>query len=209
MAYAKSAALEAWFGLRTDSIARIAEAHARLGEVEGPGRPLELGRPLAHAYVIRLVAEFQAFTRDLYDLGAEHLVTVADPPEALVAVLTAGLTRGRAMDAGNATIVALRTDFGRLGIRNLEGKLAVRHRTWDRHAGGSDPARYDALIQLRNALAHGNQHQVAELRRQGTIDTITWARKQLPVLNRVARALDRILWEHLTQRTGVSPWESR
>lgn len=86
VAYAKSVALKAWLGPRTHSIARIAEAHAQLGEVEGPGRPLELGRPLAHAYVIRVVAEFQAFTRDLYDLGAEHLVTVADPPEALVAV---------------------------------------------------------------------------------------------------------------------------
>lgn len=209
MAYAKSAALQAWFGPRTHSIARIAEAHAHLGEVEGPGRPLELGRPLAHAYIIRVVAEFQAFTRDLYDLAAEHLVSVADPPKALVAVLTAGLTRGRAMDAGNATMGALRTDYGRLGVRNLEGKLAGRYRAWDRHAGGSDPARYEALMQLRNALAHGNQQQVAQLRRQGTSDTITWARQQLPVLNRAARALDRVLWEHLAQRTGVSPWESR
>jgi hypothetical protein len=199
-------ALEMWFGPRAASIDRIAQAHVYLGEVEGPGRPLELGRPLAHAYVIRIVAEFQSFARDLYDLGCEHLVTVANPPRGLVAMLTTAMTRGRAMDGGNATMTALRTDFGRLGVRNLEGKLAARYSNWDRTAGGSDPARYDALIRVRNALAHGNQHQVTELRRQGYNDTVTWARQQLPVLNRATRALDRILWDHLRQRTGGQPW---
>lgn len=206
MAYTKSVALNAWFGPRTASIERIAEAHASMGEVEGPGRPLELGRPLAHAYIIRVVAEFQAFARDLYDLGAEHLVTIAAPPEGLVAPLTTAITRGRSLDSGNATMTALRTDFERLGIRNLKGKLAGRYTNWDADGGGSDPKRFRALVQLRNALAHGNQRQVAELRRQGYPDTITWGRKQLPVLNRAGRALDRIMWDHLIGKTGVEPW---
>ena len=206
MAYRRSVALDSWLGTRTASIGVLAQAHAAIGEVEGPGRPLELGRPLAHAYLIRIVAEFQAFVRDLYDLAAEHLVTKAAPPAGLVAVLTTAITRGRSIDAGNATITSLRTDFGRLGIRNLEGKLALRSTYWDKATGGTDPTRYATLINLRNALAHGNQRQVDEYRRQGSPDTVTWGRKQLPVLNRAARALDRIVWEHLVTSTGDSPW---
>lgn len=93
MAYAKSVALEKWFGPRAESIARIAKAHIDLGEVEGPGRPLELGRPLAMRTSFAVVAEFQGFVRDLYDLSCEHLVTVAAPPDGLVAMLTTAMTR--------------------------------------------------------------------------------------------------------------------
>jgi hypothetical protein len=206
VAYQNSVALRSWLGDRAESITRVADAHAAMGEVEGPGRPLELGRPLAHAYIIRLVAEFQGFVRDLYDLAAEHLVTSAEPPDGLVTILTTAITRGRAIDAGNATMTALRTDFRRLGIRNLEGKLAARYQNWDKDHGGTDPARYNALVGLRNALAHGNQRQVDEHRRQGHPDTVTWGRQQVPVLNRAARGLDRIVWDHLAAETGASPW---
>lgn len=175
-------------------------------EIEGPGRPRQIGRPVAHAYIMRMLAEFQGFVRDLYDLAAEHLVEVADPPEELVAVLTSAISRGRGIDSGNATLQTLRTDFGRLGIRNLEGKLAANYTQWDVDSGGTDPGRYNALVALRNALAHGNQRQVGEQRRQGHLDTVTWARHQLPVLNRAARALDATVWENLRSQTGVAPW---
>jgi len=206
MSYSPSVALRTWRRSRRQSIDRLAQAHADMGEVEGPGRPLEIGRPLAHAYIMRLLAEFQAFVRDLYDLAAEHLVNVADPPEGLVAVLTGAITRGRSIDSGNATITSLRTDFGRLGIRDLEGKLAQRDHRWDVQGGGADPSRYNALVTVRNALAHGNQRQVDEQRRQGHPDTVTWGRNQLPVLNRAAAALDRILSVNLLSQTGVEPW---
>lgn len=206
MAYSSSIALQAWLTSRRASIDRIAEAHVLMGEVDGPGRPLELGRPLAHSYILRMVAEFQGFTRDLYDLSAEHIVTVAAPPEGMNALLTAAITRGRAIDSGNATMTALRTDFARIGVRNLHGKLAARYSEWDEDAGGGDPTRFNALVTLRNSLAHGNQRQVAELRRQGHLDTVSWARGQLPVLNRICRALDRVVWDHLRVPTGASPW---
>jgi hypothetical protein len=206
VAYATSIALRVWLNERRESIDRLAEAHAAMGEIEGPGRPLELGRPIAHAYIIRLLAEFQGFIRDLHDLSAEHLVTVANPPSNLVAVLTAAITRGRAIDSGNATITTLRTDFSRLGIRNIGHRLAARDARWDPLTNGSDLRRYNALVSLRNALAHGNQRQVDELRRQGHPDTVTWGREQIPVLNRAARLLDRIIWDSLRTQTGVEPW---
>lgn len=206
MAYRNSVALQRWLSERATSIERLARAHAAMGEVEGPGTPRELGRPLAHAYIIRMVAEFQGFARDLYDLAAEHLVTVAAPPEDLVSLLTTAIKRGRQIDTGNATLVALRSDFGRLGLRNLEGKLAARYPQWDGDKGGTDLVRYSALVNVRNALAHGNQQQTDELRRQGRLDTVTWGRKQLPVLNRAARGLDRVVWEHIREQTGRAPW---
>lgn len=59
------------------------------------------GAVVACAKPVALMAWFGPRTEsiersaDLYDLGAEHLVAVADPPGALIAVLTADLTRGR------------------------------------------------------------------------------------------------------------------
>jgi hypothetical protein len=65
--YSRSFPLSRWLGGRREAIEALAQAHAHLGEVDGPGRPLEIGRPVAHAYVLRVVAEFQAFARDLHD----------------------------------------------------------------------------------------------------------------------------------------------
>lgn len=204
MTYCRSFALEQWLTVRRASINRIDTAHSALGEVDGPGRPLELGKPLAHSYIIRVVAEFQAFTRDLHDLAAEHLVTVSDPPDGLVTILTAAITGGRSMDSGNATLTAIRTDFARLGIGNVEGKIGSHYAHWQKD--GVDRAKFNHLIEMRNALAHGNQRQVDEYRRQGRPDTVTWGRAQLPTLNRAARGLERVVWTNLSTKTGASPW---
>lgn len=72
VAYSMSFPLGRWFGARREAISTLARAHAYLGEVDGPGRPREIGRPVAHAYVLRVVAEFQGFARDLHDLTAER-----------------------------------------------------------------------------------------------------------------------------------------
>jgi hypothetical protein len=37
-------------------------------------------------------------------------------------------------------------------------------------------------------------------------DTVSWARAQLPVLRRYARALDLMVWDHLKKTTGTEPW---
>lgn len=206
MAYSTSLALNRWLSVRRDSIDQIARAHAEFGGVDGLGRPLQLGKPLAHSYIIRVVAEFQAFTRDLHDLAAEHLVSVADPPDGLAAMLTAAVTGGRSIDSGNATLKSLTADFQRVGVRRLERNLAAHYRQWDSASGGSDRVRFNHLIEMRNALAHGNQRQVDEYRRQGRADTVSWGRTHLPTLNRAARGLDRVVWDQLTTKTGKSPW---
>ena len=97
-------------------------------------------------------------------------------------------------------------DFRRLGIGGLKGKIQARDSRWISANGRGDQAYYQDLIELRNALAHGNQGQLERLRRRDVADTVTWARNRLPGLRRITRALDRVAWEHLEQTFGVEPW---
>jgi hypothetical protein len=98
-------------------------------------------------------------------------------------------------------------DFQRLGIGGLSSRISARNANWQKtpsHRG--DGAFYGDLIELRNALAHGNQRQLERLRRRRVMDTITWARSRLPGLNRIAKALDRVVWDHVRDNFDVEPW---
>ena len=207
MPYTASIPCDRWRGERRDEIGTIATAHAAIGEVDGPGRPLEIGRPLAHAYVLRVVAAFQAFARDLHALAGERLVELSDVGMAFRPLLSAAVSEGRAIDRGNADLRSLQRDFRRLGIAELNAKLEQTNGHWKktpRRRG--DKAYYRDLIELRNTLAHGNQGQLDELRRRGVTDTVTWTRDRLPGLDRFAGSLDRIVWNHLRSTFQQEPW---
>ena len=208
MPYSASFPLERWLGARRESISTLAQAHAQFGNAGGgPGRPLEIGRPVAHAYLLRVVAEFQAFVRDLHALGAERLVALSNADMASRAMLIVTATEGRMIDRGNADMRSIQHDFRRIGAMNVSGEIAKRSTRWE--AAGSrrgDKAYYQDLIELRNALAHGNQLQVDKLRARGVYDRVTWARARLPGLDRTARALDRVVWDHLRSSFGRDPW---
>jgi hypothetical protein len=209
VAYSPSFPLGRWRTERRAAIDTLAEARAHIGELDGPGRPLEVGRPLAHAYVVRVVAEFQAFTRDLHDLAAAQIVTGSGAAAAFQPVLIAAATEGRGIDRGNAGMRTLPSDFRRFGLRGLNGEIGKRNAYWienqqpPRHG---DKAYYEERIRLRNAVAHGNQTELDELRGDGVLDTVTWARLRLPGLGRMASAMDRTVWDHLTHATGNEPW---
>jgi hypothetical protein len=205
--YSKSFPLARWLGPRRESISALAQAHAQFGNVGGPGRPLEIGRPVAHAYVLRVVAEFQAFVRDLHDLGAGSLVTLSNADVASQAMLITAATDGRMIDRGNADLRSIRQDFQRIGVRGLNGQISAFNSRWvTTGAARGDQAYYQDLIELRNALAHGNQQQLDALRARKVYDRVTWARARLPGLDRTARALDRIMWDHLRRTFGRNPW---
>jgi hypothetical protein len=207
MPYICSFPLARWLNGRREAIAVLAQAHSQFREVEGPGRPLEIGRPVGHAYVLRVVAEFQAYARDLHDLAAETMVGLSGADLVARAMLIRGITEGRMIDRGNADLHSIEQDFRRVGIAGLNGHLGRKSAYWD---GGpsrrGDRAYYQDLIELRNALAHGNQRQLDQLRRRGVADTVSWARSRLPGLDRTARALDRIVWEHFRDTFGSDPW---
>ena len=154
-----------WLRPRREAIAALAQAHAQLGEVGGLGRLLEIGRPVAHAYVLRVVAEFQAFSHDLHDLAAETMVRLSGASASSQAILIAAATGGRMIDRGNADLRSLEMDFRRIGITGVSGRIAVHSTRWSSaSAWRGDQACYRDLIELRNALAHGNQQQVDRLR---------------------------------------------
>lgn len=169
--YSKSFPLTRWLGHRRESISALAQAHAQFVRAGGPGRPLEIGRPVAHAYVLRVVAEFQAFVRDLHDLGAERMVALSNADVATQAMLITATTEGRMIDRGNADMRSIKQDFRRIGVRNVSQGIAGHNPRWDNSAARrGDQAFYQDLIELRNALAHGDQRQLGELRVRGVFD---------------------------------------
>ena len=206
MAYSRSIPLQSWLGVRREAIDTLAAAHVAMGEVGGPGRPKEIGRPVAHAYILRVVAEFQAFVRDLHDLAAERMVDLAEPVVKFRPLLIAAATEGRFIDRGNADVRSVEQDFRRLGMGGLNGRFQARNGRWARPNVRGDRAVYQDLIEVRNALAHGNWGQLDRLRNKSVTDTVTWARGTLPELNRTTRALDRVVWDYLRGRFGRGPW---
>jgi hypothetical protein len=207
MPYTHSYALRRWLGPRHDAIATLARAHTWLAELDDPARPLRIGRPVAHAYILRLVAEFQAYARDSHDLAADTIVKLSEAKGVLQVVLFTAATEGRMIDRGNADLRTLELDFRRVGLAGLNDRLGVRIPCWARtSARRGDRASYQDLIQLRNALAHGNDRQLDQLRNRGVTDTVSWGRARLAELDRFAHALDEILWEHVRTSFGVDPW---
>ncbi|GAB3199362.1 hypothetical protein GCM10027062_15800 [Nocardioides hungaricus] len=200
MAYSPSVPLTRWSSNRREVIGVLAEAHRTIGDVAGPGRPKDVSKPLAHAYLTGMVSEFQGFCRDLHDLVVERIVTNATSTITYVPLLTEGFTKGRGIDRGNATLSTIKNDFARVGLSPLD--LSVHDSQWS----SGDSVEFPKVFELRNALAHGNQKDLDDLRRRDIKDTVTWARDRLPVLNRVAKALDRAVWDHLSVVIGTDPW---
>jgi hypothetical protein len=169
---------------------------------------LDLGEPVAHAYVLLVAAQFQGFVRDLHDLGALALVAAAGAPPHVASLLTGAIVEGRALDKGNATVPAIQNDFRRLGLHGMNGAIGRIQPRW---AGGSgaqgDRAAFEELLNLRNCLAHGNERELAALRRRSVLDTVSWTRAKVPVRNRTAKAMDRVVWDHFRQATDVEPWK--
>lgn len=171
-----------------------------------PAAPREIGRPVGHAYILRVVAEFQGFVRDLHDIAAERVVDLANPDLRFRPLLVGAATEGRFIDRGNADVRSLEQDFRRLDINGLKRRISERSARWAPAQGRGDQAYYQELIELRNALAHGNQGQLDRLRARGVADTVTWARGGLPGLDRTARALDRVVWDHVAEIFQTEPW---
>ena len=204
MPYTRSEPMNRWRGERANAIKSLAEGHASVGAVTGPGRPLDVSKPLAHGYIIVMLREFQSFVRDLHDLAAAHLVTSSGAGAAYEPLLIEGLTKGRAIDRGNATEKSIKEDYGRLGITPID--VGAYNSRW-KQPGGTDSGTFNALIELRNALGHGNETQLRALILSGRArDSVTWARDRLPALNRYASALDHIVWDYLVKTTKTEPW---
>lgn len=148
-----------------------------------------------------MLGEFQGFVRDLHDLAVERIVSASGAAAPFTPILADGMTSGRGIDRGNATTRTVKSDFARIGLSPLD--LGVHNSRW----ATGDSGQFEKLIQLRNALGHANEAERRKLRAGGTVkDTVTWARTQIPVLNRYVKALDMLVWDHLVRATGKEPW---
>lgn len=208
MAYARSIPLLDWLGPRRDTIQTLEAAYGMAAGIDGPGRPSPAARPLAHAYTLGVVAEFQGFLRALHDLAVERWMVTAVEEDRLRPQVEAAAVQDRSLDGGNATVRGITDDFGRIGLRGLSGKLKNGNPKWDPDPGRGDMAEYNDLTALRNALAHGNERQVGRLRQKQppVLDTLGWTRDRLPGLTRTARVLDRVVWDHLSATLQTKPW---
>ena len=200
MAYIKSKPLQRWLGERADALGVLTEAHALARVSLGRGRPLDVSKPLARAYVIAVVSEFQGFCRDLHDLAVRRLVSTSGASARCAPLLTEGLSQGRGLDRGNADLRALRQDFARIGLESLD--LDLHNPRWSM----SDRTGFLELFRLRNALAHGNDRELERLSAEGVVDTVNWTHSRVAVLNRVAQSLDRLVWDHLATLIDQDPW---
>lgn len=138
---------------------------------------------------------------ELHDLAAGALVRLSGAATSRQPELVGAATLGRFLDRGNADLASLERDFRRLGIAGLYSKIEQHDASWQQ-----DRPEFQNLIALRNALAHGNERQLIDLRRKGVLDTRSWASSRRPALNRFARALDKVVWDHLRGMYNSDPW---
>lgn len=202
--YRHSEALQDWFGRRRDELRAVEGAHQQVAQATpGAGHPLSRGGDqIAQAFVVRMYAEFQGFARELHDLAIDAFLRGSEVPQKHRPPLANAATERRRLDQGNAGLDAIKHDFRRIGHTELGKNLAKLN---DQHA--DDKARYEQLTELRNALAHGNSDQLRALVSRGIKPTLTWGRQALPSLNRLARALDRSVWDHVVvSYPGIDPW---
>jgi hypothetical protein len=183
-----------WRTVRRAALDLVESAHATIHGT-GPGRR-EATRQLNHGYVVLLAAEFQGFCRELHT-EAVALFASTIPALQRTAVID-NFALNRQLDRGNANPGSLGSDFGRLGldwwdaIDNLDPNGPVLRRE------------LELMNQWRNAIAHND---FDPKRLGGTMRLkFSMVRNWRRVCNRLTRAFDHVLANHLVTMTGQQPW---
>jgi hypothetical protein len=191
-----STALTSW---RSERAARLDELLGTHPAVGGQGRGRSTSQ-LNRALVLLLAAEVQGFARDLHELGSTTFACwAAAGNRALELVIKPRLTESRQLDHGNAHPGSLGADFGRLGMK-LWPILATRDPAAPRRQ-----ADLQALNEARNAIAHANETQLADLRLKGSPITLSAFRSWRRSMDGLAGSLDAEVAAHLGQLFRRSP----
>jgi hypothetical protein len=158
---------------------------------------------LNEALVLRLAAEFQAFTRDLHDQASDQFAAWVAPGSATVqTVVRRRLTENRQLDRGNAHPASLGSDFGRFGFE-LWPALSARHRGPTQRHNQS----LERLNQARNAIAHGDEAPLVTLRAEGFPLVLTTFRRWRQDVEGLAANLDFEVAAQLGRLFGKpNPW---
>ncbi|HEV2891572.1 MAG TPA: hypothetical protein VGX28_14460 [Frankiaceae bacterium] len=190
-----SKALTKWRGPRAVRLDRLAAAH----DVVRRASTGVHSEYLNWSLLLTLASEFQAFARELHDLGVNAFVASTAPGnERLARVVRARLAGDRALARGNPTPEALAQDFGRLGL-SLWVTLGPAAKPWR--------ASLTTMFEARNAVAHGDDARLAAVRAKGvglSVKTIAAWRADLDAL---AGAMDACVAKHHATLFGTpSPW---
>ena len=187
-----SRSLNEWHGLRTDLLS-AAERECWHSSGRQPPTPLS-DDALVRGYVMLVAAQFQGFCRDLYT-ECVTAVTAAVPP-ALRQIVQVQCEARRELAGSNARYECIRADFERFGL-DLKAELSFRDpsaQVWVTQLG--------ELYQWRNYVAHDNPLAPAHGGPLSPGTVMGWQ----AVCNRLAAALDAVMYDHLQGRLGSPPW---
>lgn len=179
------------------------ERAARIDELVQAARALRGSRrryaavQLERSMVAALVGEFQGFARDLHDAAVRRIVeqTREWNPKFAPTLWTA-LTSRRELDRRTPTMQTLVPDFATLGL-NLLPTLQRADPTLSKRL-----PEIGKLIELRNAIVHGDDQRLAELSRTGTSLSIRVLARYRATLERLADTMDRAMGERLEDVFG-------
>ena len=193
-----STALQDWQTSASNRLDQLVAIHSQ-ATGSGPGRRWETGQ-LNRSLIVALVAQFQAFCRDLHDCAVDVQVSAAIPgQQTLIRLL---LTTGRKLDVGNPRKSALGADFGRLGFSLIPVlKLA--------DSSSEDQLNeLDALVDFRNAISHGNEAEIASIEALGRVRaTKKHFHNNRRALTTLAATMDSVVADQLAATLGTSrPW---
>lgn len=193
-----SSALVAW---RTANLARLNELETVHTAATGTSRGRRWGTvQLNRSLFVALVAQFQAFCRNLHDEAVAFHELQATPNQQVM--LRTLLKTGRKLDSQNPRKSALGADFGRLGFDFITALQAHGANTILRLD------RLEFLVDFRNAIGHGNESTIAHMTSTGRIaSTKTSYRSYRSTLNGLAGTMDSTVADRLASLLGVAkPW---
>jgi hypothetical protein len=185
-----SRALAQWRGPRAQRIDDLLSVHS---VVAGPGRGRKWRtEQINWSLFVRLAAEFQAFSTDLHDLGAETFASWSSQGSFEVeTVIRNALTLDRKLDTKNANTESLKLDFQRFGIDWWKALRASHAQNEERRM------QLDRLNRARNAIVHGQADSIEALRKEGYPLTLRTARVWRRALDELAGHMDSLLSEEL------------
>jgi hypothetical protein len=185
-----SRALAQWRGARAKRIDDLLSVHSVVAG-PGPGRKWRTEQ-INWSLFVRLAAEFQAFSIDLHDLGAERFASWSSQGSFEVeTVIRNALTLDRKLDTKNANTDSLKLDFQRFGIDWWKA-LRAKHAQNEKRR-----MHLDRLNRARNAIVHGQADRIEALRMEGYPLDLTTARRWRSALDGLAGHMDTVLSEVL------------
>lgn len=177
---------------------QLEQVHAAAG---GTRRGRRWGtNQLNRSLFVALVGQFQMYCRELHDEATRVYLSQTNTNQ--VAAIETLLLRRRDLDTRNPRRDALKNDFGRMGLRIIP---ALQNRYG---RAGQDLARLELLVDLRNAVVHGNESEVHALTRRNPIATTLRSYHRFKsTCDRLVRGLDAVVAAGLAAELQISrPW---